>query len=1607
MATERIDVIVTETGTREVSRRIEDVGRAAARASGPLLAMQRLLASYISFEGIRRLMQLADQYTEMENRIRVLDGTTQHYSVTLRRLYNISQETRSSLRDNVLLFQRMGLAQRELGATTEQLFQVTQAVGQAIAIQGGLATTSAGAVLQLSQAFGSGRVQLEEFNSVITGLYPIAKAAAEGIDATGGSIARLRRMIADGEVDSRMLFQGILNSLDSLDEQFKQTTPTVSQAFTILRNSLVMYVGDLNSASGASESFAKAIITLSKNMDEVVKGAVVLGAALGPAALTRVVLGLRAAFIALNATMLANPIGAMATAISALIAYYLVFNKKLEETAKRIDENSTVVDRMGATWAGVLAYIKKAWENFPEWFGDLIYRALDEAIKALANFGTTMAQGLMPDIKAAAKIMQFFGRENVSVDEEGIRKWFEDKFNFELPPGVRDRMSQHGSDAAQAFTDAYEDYLLRARHRREQHGLGGDGGGDGLPPGAPNEKALKDLQKELNRVLDAIDPVEAAWRKFFESVDTLDKGLAAGLLTLEDYEVALTKLKATMLDDVFPFEAIMRGLLTQRVLLSKEVSERERLAQIYEVEKTLKRALTKEELQLLDARLQMLQVAEREAQLMDEIQQPTLDYSRNIQALNNLYRDGVISASEFNQKLQELRYQFLQTQTDFGSGVERGLLAIERDFTDTASLIEQAMVRAFGNMEDALTDFFRTGKLSVKRFVDDVLNDLARLYVRQNITAPLAQSLGLMGDYSQKAEGNINLNFGAGSANSLGNAISWVGDKMGSEALSSFAAGMKGSTLAPGLHGPTTQGASGAMGLGAKVGSNFGSILGYGQAIYSLTQGQYGSAAGAAIGTYILPGIGTAVGSFLGGMVDSVFGDREPTTRRGQRARVDFTGGEYGVTSTDDRQPGAEAAIRQMAQQAVESANALMRQTGVDAAIDAFYAITESSIKGDRQGVGSGGQLRIGDRLIDFGLREASDMTLGGFGGWSSVDPMQRIGTEIQLSMLEALKAVSDELPSALSSMLEVDIRGLDEAGAADLVARFTALTEGATAFLAAIEQMPFEHLRDVTLDAAVNMVQFAGGVENLLSAQQTYYERFHSDAERHAHAVDQLTQVLAGVGVEMPALVGSTDDMLARYRALVDSLDLNTEAGQQAYVTLMQTAGAFADVAQFAGQAAAELERAAEEQRRAADRARQGALRGLEQAYNAVVQAGQREIAKLQQAFSETDSAMSAYRTAVQRLESDLGNLLAAIGRSVADLRGQVMGASQMQYEQARAVISTALLTGQLPQTADLSEAIRIAQQGVTGARYGSLLDQQRAYATLANEIESLRGIVEPELDTARATLAQLEEQYALLRGTQRIESDSLTVQEQQLRQAFSVEEAARQQISVVEQQLEATRQHYEALTGIKSSIDGGVMTLSQALAQYAQAAAGVGSADSMPSGGTGTFGRYGSYVEYITGNPDLLSAYLSQGSPEPRAWARWHWDTYGQYENRPIGLRAYASGGYYPGGLALVGEYGPELINFRQPGQIYTANQTNDILWQLGNMRGDSDREGHREVVAAIQRLEERLDQIEAADRATAVSTRRLADMIDAVTRGAPNVHVTIVGQDKPLDVQEVTTA
>ena len=75
-------------------------------------------------------------------------------------------------------------------------------------------------------------------------------------------------------------------------------------------------------------------------------------------------------------------------------------------------------------------------------------------------------------------------------------------------------------------------------------------------------------------------------------------------------------------------------------------------------------------------------------------------------------------------------------------------------------------------------------------------------------------------------------------------------------------------------------------------------------------------------------------------------------------------------------------------------------------------------------------------------------------------------------------------------------------------------------------------------------------------------------------------------------------------------------------------------------------------------------------------------------------------------------------------------------------------------------------------------------------------------------------------------------------------------------------------------------------------------------------------------------------------------------------------ATGGYVSPGMMLVGEEGPELVNFKQPGMVYTSAQTQALMSGNGGEELTSEirqlREDQRVQSRAMVALQARMTKI-----------------------------------------------
>jgi tape measure domain-containing protein len=218
---------------------------------------------------VQGAQQLIDASTRINNSLKVAGLSGAQLTTVYDALFQSAQRNAAPLESLVQLYSRVSLVQNELGISSQELIGFTDNIAVAMRVAGKSPQEMQGALLQLSQALGSGTVRAEEFNSILEGALPIAQAAAAGLEEAGGSVARLRQLVVDGRVSSETFFRAFEAGSVTLKDKISEAGLTVEQGFIKIRNSLTAAAGRFDEATDASGRIATALGDLAGIVDEV------------------------------------------------------------------------------------------------------------------------------------------------------------------------------------------------------------------------------------------------------------------------------------------------------------------------------------------------------------------------------------------------------------------------------------------------------------------------------------------------------------------------------------------------------------------------------------------------------------------------------------------------------------------------------------------------------------------------------------------------------------------------------------------------------------------------------------------------------------------------------------------------------------------------------------------------------------------------------------------------------------------------------------------------------------------------------------------------------------------------------------------------------------------------------------------------------------------------------------------------------------------------------------------------------------------------------------------------------------------------------------------
>lgn len=181
----------------------------------------------------KQFIETSDAMTRLNGRLALVTTSSQNLADVQRELFATSQETRTGFEATATMYARLATNAGQLGLSQRDLLSLTKTLNQAIQIGGASASEAANGVMQLSQAFGSGRLSGDEFRSVMENMPRVAQALAAGLNT---DIAGLRKMAEAGELTTSRINKAMASQARTIGSEYGRLPRTVGGAMTQLAN---------------------------------------------------------------------------------------------------------------------------------------------------------------------------------------------------------------------------------------------------------------------------------------------------------------------------------------------------------------------------------------------------------------------------------------------------------------------------------------------------------------------------------------------------------------------------------------------------------------------------------------------------------------------------------------------------------------------------------------------------------------------------------------------------------------------------------------------------------------------------------------------------------------------------------------------------------------------------------------------------------------------------------------------------------------------------------------------------------------------------------------------------------------------------------------------------------------------------------------------------------------------------------------------------------------------------------------------------------------------------------------------------------------------------
>ncbi|WP_312448467.1 tape measure protein [Lacrimispora sp.] len=223
-------VLKASNNTDKFNDSLRNTGASASVASSGL---SKLVGAVVTLASAKKGMDLTDSYTNTAARLKMINDESQTQLELQNKIFAAADRARGSYTDMASAVAKMNLLAGDSFKSNDEAIGFTELLQKSLKVSGAGKSEQDSAFLQLSQAMAAGKLQGDEFRSVMENAPMVANAIASYM---GKSKGELKELSSKGAITADIIKGAMFAAADDINTKFKTMPITFSDVWTRIKN---------------------------------------------------------------------------------------------------------------------------------------------------------------------------------------------------------------------------------------------------------------------------------------------------------------------------------------------------------------------------------------------------------------------------------------------------------------------------------------------------------------------------------------------------------------------------------------------------------------------------------------------------------------------------------------------------------------------------------------------------------------------------------------------------------------------------------------------------------------------------------------------------------------------------------------------------------------------------------------------------------------------------------------------------------------------------------------------------------------------------------------------------------------------------------------------------------------------------------------------------------------------------------------------------------------------------------------------------------------------------------------------------------------------------